>query len=389
VRRWTRWAKTIPNARGVILAGSQRWGESAFERVLPRPLVPVADSPLLSFALRWLRDAGVNSTTICANSESRLIRQIFADGRSSGLQLTYFEDLSPRGPAGCVRDAGLEWQADHLIVVEGSVIPSLDLSQALEAHIQSDAAMTVIVEETGSRHAPESLRALRPVGIYLVSNRTLDKIQSTGYHDIKEGLIPMLHDQGELVLPYMNNRHCPRITNIDSYLATSEWAINRIITEPMGEAWGPRTGQTRMNPTSSVHPTVRLIGPVLVGPGVQIDEGVTVVGPSVIGRDCQIHAQALVCRSALWDLCTIGQRAIVDHSVLAFEADVAPGDAISNRLYQAQSSSVQKLRRTNDPDSNHGMNLMQQPTLRSTVSTHQSTGVHQSSDSKAPQCLAT
>lgn len=382
--------EAIPNARGVILAGSQRWGESAFERVLPRPLVPVADSPLLSFALRWLRDAGITSSTICANSESRMIRRIFGDGQSSGLQLTYFEDLSPRGPAGCVRDAGAEWQADHLIVVEGSVIPSLDLSQALEAHVESNAAITVIVEETGSRHAPESLRALRPAGIYLVSSRILDKIPSTGYHDIKEGLIPMLHDQGEQVLPYKNDMHCPRITNIDSYLATSEWAIKRIVDELMGEAWGPRTGQTRMNPTSAIHPTVRLIGPVLVGPGVQIHEGVTIVGPSVIGRDCHIHPHALISRSALWDICTIGERAIVDHSVLAFRAQVAPGESISNRLYQTGNKSVPKTHGTNDPDSNHDLNRMQPPTLRSTVSTNQSTGAHhQSSDGKAPQCLAT
>ena len=95
------------DASGIVLAGVHRWGESEFERLLPRPLLPVAESPLICYALRWLRDGGVRAATICANSESRFVRHCLKDGSEYGLDIRYFEDLTPRGPAGCVRDAGL------------------------------------------------------------------------------------------------------------------------------------------------------------------------------------------------------------------------------------------------------------------------------------------
>ena len=40
----------------VVLAGTHHWSGSSFERLAPRPLVPVALEPLISYSLRWLRD---------------------------------------------------------------------------------------------------------------------------------------------------------------------------------------------------------------------------------------------------------------------------------------------------------------------------------------------
>ena len=54
--------------KGIVLAGTYQWGETAFESLLPRPLVPVAQVPLISYTLEWLRDGGVMDATICANS---------------------------------------------------------------------------------------------------------------------------------------------------------------------------------------------------------------------------------------------------------------------------------------------------------------------------------
>ena len=322
-------------ARGVLLAGVHRWGESTFEQILPRPLIPIADSPVISFALRWLRDADVRCATICANSESRLMRRVFGDGSTLGVDLSYFEDMSPRGPAGCVRDAGVAWSADNFIVVEGSVIPSLDLGEVLAEHERSAAAITVVVEELRPAGADAGAAALRPVGIYIIAQRVIGRIQQTGFQDIKEGLIPALHKAGEVVLPYRSESPCPRITNMDTYLAASEWAIRRVVAEPVGDAWGPRRGEARMHPTAEVDDGARLLGPVIIGPGARIAAGATIVGPTVIGSRCVVAHDALICRSALWDRCHVGAAAAVDHSVLSFDAQVLPGANLANRLHIA------------------------------------------------------
>src|SRR5512136_164453 len=91
--------------RGVVLAGVHQWEQNVFEQVLPRTLLPVANSPLISYPLRWLRRGGIDRMTICANSSSHLIQGYLSDEEVLGITPDYYEDIAPRGPAGCLRDA--------------------------------------------------------------------------------------------------------------------------------------------------------------------------------------------------------------------------------------------------------------------------------------------
>ena len=59
---------------GIVLAGTYHWSQSVFEQLLPRPLLPVAQTPMICYALRWMRDGGIARATVCANSASRAVR---------------------------------------------------------------------------------------------------------------------------------------------------------------------------------------------------------------------------------------------------------------------------------------------------------------------------
>src|SRR3954470_24265521 len=71
----------------IVLAGSYHSADSAFQGSLPRPLLPVAQIPVIGYVLRWLRDADVTRVTICSNSGSRAIQSCVADGTSLSMQL--------------------------------------------------------------------------------------------------------------------------------------------------------------------------------------------------------------------------------------------------------------------------------------------------------------
>lgn len=310
------------DVRGIVLAGVHRWGESALERLLPRPLLPVADSPLMCYALRWLRDAGVRRTTICANSESRLVRRCLDDGAALGLDLCYYEDQSARGPAGCVRDAGMSWPARDLVVTEGNVIPTVDLQDLLNVHRSTGAAITLVVE-AGAGNGARPNAPLRPAGIYVFARRTLDAVLPTGYQDIKEMLIPGLYADGQRVLTYEADSVCPRVTGIDTYLAVNEWMVQQVVADAVSLPGYRRSGRARVHEAARIADGVRLIGPVMIGPETRLAPGATIVGPTVIGQKCVVEGRALICRSVIWDGCRIGGGAIVDQCILAFGAVVA------------------------------------------------------------------
>ena len=77
--------------------------------------MPVAQQPLILYVLRWLGDAGIADVTVCANSSTRAVREQLANGASLDLALKYYEDHTPRGAAGCARDAALGETADTFV----------------------------------------------------------------------------------------------------------------------------------------------------------------------------------------------------------------------------------------------------------------------------------
>jgi lipopolysaccharide/colanic/teichoic acid biosynthesis glycosyltransferase/NDP-sugar pyrophosphorylase family protein len=310
---------------GVVLAGSHRWNGSSFERLAPRPLLPVALAPLISYSLRWLRAGGVRSATICANGATRLIETACGDGRELEMDLHYFQDSTPRGPAGCVRDAGM--RSDAVVVTDGTAIPTVDLAQVLASHEASGAAVTAVVHREGSRQARPT-----PTGVYVFERRALEHIAESGFQDIKETLIPRLHRAGERVVAHESHEICPHVFDAQTYVAANQWMLQRLAREEQA------TGEILLYPDARVDQGARLVGPVQVGPGAHIRSGATIVGPTSIGCGAVVGRNALVARSVLWSRSVVGEAAVVHGCVVGEGAAVARAARLFNvvRPQQAQ-----------------------------------------------------
>ncbi len=322
--------------RGIVLAGVHHWDGCVFERASPRPLVPVALSPLITYALRWLRVAGVTRATVCANSVSRYVRSCLGDGGPLGMDIDYFEDNTPRGPAGCAHDAAAGADADTFVVVYGSIIPVIELTAMLERHLATRAAVTVGV--TRSRSGGEE--HLYPNGTYVMTRAALEYVSRSGYQDIKEALIPRLHANDQAVLPYAISGVCPRVMGPDTYVSVNEWVLRRLLHADRTPTGFRRCGPALVHETSTVEERARFIGPVLVGAGCRIGAGATIVGPSVIGADGSIDAGAMISRSLLWDRCAVSAGAAVDQSVLTHDVRVPAGARLRNVVETARRRGV-------------------------------------------------
>jgi carbonic anhydrase/acetyltransferase-like protein (isoleucine patch superfamily) len=60
-----------------------------------------------------------------------------------------------------------------------------------------------------------------------------------------------------------------------------------------------------------VHPTARLVGPVVIQPGAVVAAGATVIGPAVVGAEALISAGAVVAQCLITDGVTIPPSAVV------------------------------------------------------------------------------
>jgi NDP-sugar pyrophosphorylase family protein len=316
--------RVAPNqATGIVLVGTHPWTNSAFERLLPRTLLPIAHRPLISYALSWLRDGGIRAVAVCGNRETRALEPQLLRHVPQGMTLSYHEDAMPRGAAGSLRDAAAASDADTFVVADGTAIPTTELEDLLMAHQASGAAVTVVVHSEPGRHGNPSVQA--PSGMYVFNRRALDLVPARGFYDIKEHLIPQLYRSGERVIAYPAGSVSPRVLDASSYLAVNEWMVERLAMtggEPEGYV---RAGSSLLHTSAVIAEDAVFVGPVIVGSGARVMSGAVVVGPTSIGCDARVGSGALVSRSAIWRRCVLGEQAVADRCILADDTVVEPG----------------------------------------------------------------
>ncbi len=306
--------------RGVVLAGSHTWGACALERVVPRSLAPVVNRPLIQYTIDWFSRAGIGSVAICGNVETSVLRHRLMRGHvraqlPKDVRIDFYQDIAPRGPAGCIRDAANDHFADTFVVAEGSILPQVDLHRLLADHVKVNAAVTVVVSSSAA--VGESTSELfSPIGIYVFSRRAIEHVGEMGYQDIKETLIPNLYKQGEMVQIYRTDEPPLRITGADTYLAVNDVAlVGQVGLGTFSDDYRPHDDCV-IHKTAQVDASATLIGPILIGAESMIDAGATIVGPTTIGRRCRVGKGAVVTRSSMWDDSAVDEHTVLDRCIV-------------------------------------------------------------------------
>jgi NDP-sugar pyrophosphorylase family protein len=168
----------------------------------------------------------------------------------------------------------------------------------------------------------------QPAGIYVFERSALESVPAHGYQDIKEGLLGRLSAAGEHVAMHEVHGLSAKVLDYSSYAAVSRWLVSRSIERPALLPHYVRDGEGMHHPSAFVHPSARLVGPVLLAEGARVEADAVIVGPASIGERTIIAAGALVSRSFIWDDCFVGEAAIVDSSVIADRCVVVAGDRV-------------------------------------------------------------
>jgi NDP-sugar pyrophosphorylase family protein len=138
--------------RAVVLAGGQGSRLLPYTTVIPKPLMPIGDRPILDIVIRQLRAAGFERVTIATGYLAELIEAFFRDGSAYGLEIDYFREREPLGTVGAL--ALLDVLDEPFLVMNGDVLTDLDPARMLAHHAGSGAAATIA---TTRRHVEISL----------------------------------------------------------------------------------------------------------------------------------------------------------------------------------------------------------------------------------------
>src|SRR5207248_3926571 len=120
--------------RGVVMAGGEGSRLRPMTANLPKPLLPVANRPVMEHVLRLLRRHGVTETVVTVQFLASLVRNYFGDGDELDMSLQYATEQRPLGSAGSVKNAETALREDTFLVLSGDALTDADLTGLLEFH---------------------------------------------------------------------------------------------------------------------------------------------------------------------------------------------------------------------------------------------------------------
>ncbi len=129
--------------RAVILAGGLGTRLHPYTTVLPKPLVPVGDRPILEHILGRLARAGFTRADLCVSHLGELIQVYLQQGADlpDSLDLRFHWEHEPLGTAGALKV--VEDLEGTFLVMNGDILTSLDYRALVDFHVQQGAALTI------------------------------------------------------------------------------------------------------------------------------------------------------------------------------------------------------------------------------------------------------
>lgn len=217
--------------RAVILAGGRGTRLQPYTAVLPKPLMPVGDMPILELLVRRLREAGIDQVTLAVGHLASLIMTYFGDGDRFGMQISYSQEFEPLGTAAPLRL--IEGLDETFLVMNGDLLTDLDPRDLLTTHRRSDAAITVgtftrehridfgVIETDGAGAITGYVekpvhRYLISMGVYAMEPRVLNHLPGSGHFDLPD-LVRALLAASEPVIHHQHHGYWLDIGNPDDY----------------------------------------------------------------------------------------------------------------------------------------------------------------------------
>jgi NDP-sugar pyrophosphorylase family protein len=220
--------------RAIVLAGGLGMRLRPYTAVLPKPLMPIGDRPVLDIVVRQLHHHDFERVTIATGYLAELIEAFFRDGNAYGIPIDYHREHTPLGTAGAIGTA-TEIDGDFM-VMNGDVLTDLDYTGLMDFHQSTGATATIAtvardiqislgVLRFTDPHQPDRLTAYdeKPsmqyeasMGVYAFSPKVQEYIEPGEYLDFPD-LIRRLLDAGELVRGYRSDCYWMDIGRHDDY----------------------------------------------------------------------------------------------------------------------------------------------------------------------------
>jgi len=277
----------------------------------PKPLIPVVNRPLITYAFEHLRGVGIERFVVNTHWRGEAYAAAFPDDRYDGAPLTFrHEAPEVLETAGGIKNVEDLLGHEPFFVYNGDILSDLPLAPAIRAHTEMRNEVTMVlrskdgplqvafdeisgrVTDIGKRVDPASDPRFLFTGIYIVNPEFFARIPPATKISVVPIFLDMIRTGSRLGGVIIDDGHWWDLGTREQYLAVHrEFAAHQPSTiNHQLSAW--------IHPTAQIAPSAHLSGAVAVGAG-------AVVGEHASLHDCVIWERAQIAAGSLLNDCIV------------------------------------------------------------------------------------
>lgn len=332
--------------QAVVLVGGRGERLHPLTLTTPKPLIPLANRPLIEHIVRWLERMGAVEALLLTHYRAAAFDRWLK--RWQGIPVRAVEEPIPLGTAGAVANVAHSlWGTTA--VINGDNLTNLDLRAMTRAHRATGAVVTiavdavadvtgrgVVVMDAGGRVARfqekpapgAALAATVNTGSYLVEPAALKDIPPGQPAMWESDLFPHLIAAGAPVYGFATPHLWLDAGTPAGYFEAQRRMLQGALSAPPGiETNGVWAAANTFCDAGAAY-----TAPIAIGFGAIIAAGARLHGPLSVGAECHILPGAHVAQSALWDGCLVERGAIIERSIIGYNCYIGADARVDGAL---------------------------------------------------------
>ncbi|MBM3675818.1 MAG: mannose-1-phosphate guanyltransferase [Actinobacteria bacterium] len=332
--------------KAVILAGGEGTRLRPLTSNQPKPMMPIANRPMMEHVVRLLADHGFDDVVVTVAFLANQIRTYFGDGSDFGVRMRYATEDSPLGTAGSVCNAATELD-ETFLVISGDVVTDLDLGAFVKAHRAAGAFGSIALKRVEDpvefgiviTHDDGSIERFleKPTwgqvfsdtintGIYVLEPEVFDFIPKGEVVDFSGDVFPAVLRRGKPLFGYVAEGYWEDVGTLDAYLRAHQDILDGKVHVEI-DGFMLREG-VWLGEGAEVDPDAQIDGPAIIGANCRIEAGVHAREYTVLGADTVVKHDASIVRSVVHDHAYIGPAVRLRGSLIGRSSDLRSHAAV-------------------------------------------------------------
>ncbi len=345
--------------KALIMAGGLGTRLRPLTSLVPKPMVPVVNKPILEHSINLLKKHGITEIVLLLYYLPNMFKNYFGDGAAFGVKLQYITAGEDYGTAGAVKLASQVVSDEPFLVVSGDAVTDLNFSNLILFHENNGGIATVALSRVwnpspfGIAVTDDSQRIVKfmekpswgqifsdtvNMGVYVLQPDIFNHIPENKESYFAKDIFPDLLKKDETLFGFIEACYWKDIGNLKTYQDVQKDALSGKINLQIS---GKKKNGVVIGENCKIGKNVSFKGHVVIGNGCTFADHVT-VEDCVIGDACTIEKDSILKESVLWDHVAIGCNCRLSRDVIVGGSTVGENCILDEYVYVSNRTQIMR-----------------------------------------------